>query len=93
MTETDWESDAVEPVLRLLHQAGIAVTAEVVATNLREGLEDAPTDREVAAALSELDDANFVRTSADADDYYRITDRGRGHVSNELEAEGFGFVD
>jgi hypothetical protein len=47
----------------------------------------------VAAALAELEDANYVRTLRDTDDYYLITDRGSGHVSNELDAEGVGFID
>lgn len=94
MTDTeDWQRDVVEPVLRVLHQAGVAVTADVVATNLDAVLDDAPTAVEVDAALAELDEDNFVRTFADTDGYYVITDRGSGHVSNELDEEGFGFID
>ncbi|MXR20987.1 hypothetical protein [Halobacterium bonnevillei] len=93
MTQTDWDSEAVEPVLRVLHQAGIAVNAAVVAANLGAVGAGRPSTAEVAAALAELEDANYVRTLGDTDDYYLITDRGSGHVSNELDAEGFGFVD
>jgi hypothetical protein len=93
MTQTDWDSDAVEPVLRVLHQAGIAVNADVVAANLDAVGAGQPSTAEVAAALAELEDANYVRTVGDTDDYYLITDRGSGHVSNELDAEGFGFID
>ncbi|MGB9965202.1 hypothetical protein [Halobacterium hubeiense] len=89
----DWEQDVVEPVLRVLHQAGVAVTADVVATNLDAVLDDAPSAAEVDAALAELVEDNLVRPFADADGYYVITDRGSGHVGNELDEEGFGFVD
>ncbi|MFB6268877.1 MAG: hypothetical protein ABEH83_02975 [Halobacterium sp.] len=93
MVDTDWETDAAEPVLRLLHQAGIAVTADVVATNLAEVAEGSPSRMEAAAALAELESVNFVRTFADTDDYYLITSTGADHVANELESEGFGFID
>jgi hypothetical protein len=94
VTDTDeWRNDAAEPVLRLLYQAGIAVTGDVVETNLGAVADVSPTTAAVSAALAELEGENFVRTFAETDDYYLITDRGRGHVANELEHEGFGFVD
>ena len=93
VTDTEDRDRDVEAVLRVLHRAGVAVTADVIATNLAAVLDDAPTPTEVDAALAELDERGLARTFADTDDYYVITDPGSGHVSNELNEEGFGFVD
>ncbi|NIC00359.1 purine-nucleoside phosphorylase [Halobacterium sp. R2-5] len=84
--------EVAEAVLRVLHQAGVAVTADVVATNLAAALDDEPTTAEVADELAALAEDDLVRLFADTDEYYVITDRGSAHVSTELDEEGFGFV-
>jgi len=77
----------------VLHRAGVAVTANVVATNLDAVFDDAPAEPEMASALEELDEEGLARTFRDSADYYVVTDRGSAHVSDELDEEAFGFVD
>jgi hypothetical protein len=92
MSSADWNSDAVEPVLRVLYQAGIGISPAAIAANLDEYLDAPPDSEEIRHALDELREAELVRT-LDGGEYFLLTDGGRSYVGNEIEQEGYGFID
>lgn len=92
MSTENWDSDAVEPVLRVLYQAGIGISPAAITANLDEYLEEPPDPEAVRQALDELQDSELVRT-LDGDEYFLLTDGGRSYVGNEIEQEGYGFID
>lgn len=89
----DWERDAVEPVLRVLYQAGIGISPAAITANLDEYVEDPPDPEEVRLALEELADEELVRSLQDDGQFFLLTDGGRSYVGNEIEQEGYGFID
>ncbi|GAA0653721.1 hypothetical protein [Salarchaeum japonicum] len=80
-----------EAVLRVLSQAGIAVSPGGIAANLRELSDRDIDDAAVADALDALEAENYVRPIDDT--HYRITDHGRDYVKTEFGDEAPGYID
>ncbi|MGB9986408.1 hypothetical protein [Salarchaeum japonicum] len=83
--------DSEEAVLRVLSQAGIAVSPGGVAANLRELSDVDITASQVEESFGALEAENYVRPIDDT--HYRITDHGRDHVKNELGDDAPGYID
>ncbi|MEE6211329.1 hypothetical protein U3A55_14370 [Salarchaeum sp. III] len=83
--------ESSEAVLRVLSQAGIAVSPGGIAANLRELYEVDVTESTVENALGALEDENYVRALDDT--HYRITDHGRDYVASEFGDEAPGYVE
>lgn len=83
--------ESEDAVLRVLSQAGIAVSPGGIVANLRELYDVDLGEAAVADALDTLEDENYVRALDDT--HYRITDHGRDYVVSEFGDEAPGYID
>jgi Fe2+ or Zn2+ uptake regulation protein len=78
----DWKNSATEPVLRLLAESDLALSAKSIVFNLDEQLERPPSRATVHRALSGALDAGLVTQPEGT--LYAITDTGRDYVAGNL---------
>jgi Fe2+ or Zn2+ uptake regulation protein len=79
---TDWKNSATDPVLRLLAESDLALSAKSIVYNLDQQLERPPSRATVHRALSGALDAGLVTQPEGA--LYAITDTGRDYVAGNL---------
>lgn len=82
MTQVDWRNSATEPVLHLLDDSGLALSAKSIVYNLNEQLDRSPSRATVHRALSGALDAGLVYQPEGS--LYAITDTGRDYLHGEL---------
>jgi len=80
--QADWKNSATEPVLRLLADSDLALSATSIVYNLNKQLERPPSRATVHRALSGALDAGLVHQPEGA--LYAITDTGRDYVAGDL---------
>lgn len=90
---TDWQTDATDPAMRVLYQAGVALSPHSIVANLEEYAGEAPTVVETQETLEALEEEGMVRRLDRPEEYYVITDHGRDYVETEIDDEAFGFID
>jgi hypothetical protein len=89
----EWKTDATDPIMRVLYQAGVALSPHSIVTNIEEYAGEAPSVVETQEALEALEAEGMVRRLDRPEEYYVITDHGTDYVETEIDAEAFGFVD
>ena len=85
------QNEATEPVLRVLYQAGVALSADSVVANLDAYVDESHGRAAVEEALAGLEDADLVRRLDREGDYYEVTGRGGDYVETEVDQEALGF--
>lgn len=90
---SEQQNEATEPVLRVLYQAGVALSPDSVAANLEAYADESHGSSAVEAALAGLEDADLVRRLDRDGEYYEVTERGADYVETEVDQEAFGFID
>jgi repressor of nif and glnA expression len=83
--QVDWKNSATEPVLRLLDDSDLALSATSIVYNLNKRLERPPSRATVHRALSGALDAELVHQPEGA--LYEITDTGRAYLAGELSVD------
>jgi Fe2+ or Zn2+ uptake regulation protein len=78
----DWKNSATEPVLRLLSESDLALSAKSIVYNLNEQLERPPSRATVHRALSGALNAGLVTQPEGT--LYAITNTGRDYVAGNL---------
>ncbi|MFB6220293.1 MAG: hypothetical protein ABEH90_02540 [Halolamina sp.] len=86
-----FDSDATEPVLRLLYQSGVGISPSGIAINLDDRMDDPPTRTAVLNAVRELNEGTYVRQLDEVESCYIITEHGRDYVEAEIDEEAMGF--
>jgi len=74
----EWMNQTDDRVLELLAESDLILSPSVIAKNLEY------TRNWVSRRLGKLEEAELVKQVDSG--YYRITDRGRGYLSGELDA-------
>lgn len=87
----DQQTDATEPVMRVLYQAGVALSPDSIVANLDAYADVSHGLSTVEEALSGLEAAGLVRQLDREGEYYQVTDRGSDYVETEIDQEAFGF--
>ena len=82
MTQTDWQNSATDPVLRLLAESGLALSATSIVYNLDKRLERPPSRATVHRALSGALDAGLVHQPKGS--LYEITELGQEYLTGNL---------
>jgi Fe2+ or Zn2+ uptake regulation protein len=85
MTRPDWENSATKPVLRLLADSDLALSAKSIVYNLKQQLERPPSRATVHRALSGALRAELVVQPEGT--LYEITDTGRAYLAGEITPE------
>ena len=80
--QVDWKNSATQPVLRLLADSDLALSATSIVFNLNKQLERPPSRATVHRALSGALDAGLVHQPEGA--LYAITGTGRAYLAGEL---------
>jgi Fe2+ or Zn2+ uptake regulation protein len=88
---TDWKNSATEPVLRLLAESDLALSAKSIVYNLEQRLERPPSRATVHRALSGALDAGLVTQPEGK--LYAITDTGRNYVAGNLSMSEIGAIE
>lgn len=88
---SDQQHEATEPVLRVLYQAGVALSPDSVVANLDTYADVSHGQAAVEEALAGLADADLVRVLDREDRYYELTRRGEDYVETEVDQEAVGF--
>lgn len=88
---SDQQTEATEPVMRVLYQAGVALSPDSIVANLDAYADESHGPAAVNEALSGLEDAEFVRRLDREGEYYEVSDRGSNYVETEIDQEAFGF--
>jgi len=83
MTRAEWENSATKPVLRLLSDSGLALSAKSIVYNLEEQLERPPSRATVHRSLSGALDAGLVYQPEGT--LYAISDAGRDYLAGDLK--------
>lgn len=89
----DWETDATDPTMRVLYQAGVALSPHSIVANLEEYAGEAPSVVEVQETLEALESEGLVRRLDHPEEYYVITEHGSDYVETEIDTESLGFID
>lgn len=87
----DQQTEATEPVMRVLYQAGVALSPDSLVANLDAYADESHGPAAVGEALSGLEEAGLVRQLDREGEYYEVTDRGSDYVETEIDQEAFGF--
>ncbi|GAB7012180.1 hypothetical protein [Halolamina salina] len=87
----EFDSDAVEPTLRLLYQSGVGISPSGIAANLHDRMDDPPDRTAVLNAVRELADTRLIRKLDEMESCYIITDHGRDYVETEIDDEAPGL--
>lgn len=82
MTQPGWKNSATEPILRLLADSDLALSATSIVYNLDQRLERPPSRATVHRALSGALEAGLVRQPKGS--LYEITDTGRAYRAGDL---------
>lgn len=80
--QPEWKNSATEPILGLLADSDLALSATSIVYNLEQRLERPPSRATVHRALSGALDAGLVTQPEGA--LYAITDTGRDYVAGNL---------
>jgi Fe2+ or Zn2+ uptake regulation protein len=88
---TDWKNSATEPVVRLLAEADLALSAKSIVYNLEQRLERPPSRATVHRALSGALDAGLVTQPEGT--LYAITDAGQDYVAGNLSMSEIGLAE
>lgn len=86
--QVDWKNSATEPVLRLLADSDLGLSATSIVYNLDKQLERPPSRATVHRALSGALDAGLVHQPEGA--LYEITDTGRAYLAGDLSVSDIG---
>lgn len=89
----DWETDATAPTMRVLYQAGVALSPHSIVANLEEYAGGAPSVVEVQETLEALEERELVRRLDRPEEYFVITEHGADYVETEIDSEALGFID
>lgn len=84
MTQPEWRNSATEPVLRLLDETDLALSAKSIVYNLEQQLERPPSRATVHRALSGALDTGLVTQPEGT--LYQITEKGRAYLAGDLTA-------
>jgi predicted transcriptional regulator len=87
----EFDSDAVEPTLRLLYQSGVGISPSGIAANLDDRMDDPPARAAVLNAVRELSEAGLVRSLSDVESCYVVTEHGRDYAETELDDQAPGL--
>ncbi|WP_302082909.1 ArsR family transcriptional regulator [Salinibaculum rarum] len=89
--QVDWKNSATKPVLRLLADSDLALSATSIVYNLNKQLERPPSRATVHRALSGALEAELVHQPEGA--LYEITDTGRKYLTGDLRADEIEVTD
>jgi predicted transcriptional regulator len=87
----EFDSDAVDPTLRLLYQSGVGISPSDIAANLDHRMDDPPARAAVLNAVRELAEAGLVRSLSEVESCYVVTEHGRDYVEAEVDDEAMGL--
>lgn len=79
----EWQNSATQPVLRLLSEHDLALSASAIYYNLSRQLERPPSRSTVTRALKGLRDAGLVDQPYRS--LYEITDKGEAYFASDLD--------
>lgn len=82
-----WMNKATDPVLELLDEIDMAVTAGAIEFELEQSLEDPPGHTTLYRALNQLDSRGYInRPRGEGTNLIEITDRGREYLRGQRDA-------
>ena len=84
----DWENSATKPVLKLLAEHDLALSATGIYYNLDQALERAPSQATVTRALKGLREVGLVNQPHGS--LYQITEKGRKYLAGDLDTSDLG---
>lgn len=82
----EWMNKASIPVLELLAEADVALSAGSIVHNLQVDLTDAPSRATIYRALDPLEEHGLVGEEGEKSSHYRITSEGRAYLEGERDA-------
>lgn len=85
VSEPDWANSATDPILRLLAEAGVAISPGGIVVNLNQRLERPPSRSTVTRAIEGLRDRGLIRRLVPNRAYYTLTETGREYVRTKLD--------
>jgi Fe2+ or Zn2+ uptake regulation protein len=88
---SDQQNEATDSVLRVLYQAGVALSPDSIVANLDVYADDSHHEATVQTALDGLEEASLVRRLDQEGDYYVVTDSGADFLETEIDQESLGF--
>ncbi len=78
---------ATDPVLELLAEIDMAITAGAIEFELQQSLNDPPGHSTIYRALNELEERDYIaRPRGEGTNLIRITDRGLEYLRGERDA-------
>lgn len=80
----DWRDSATKPVLKLLAEHDLALSATAIYYNLEQRLERPPSQATVTRALKGLREVGLVEQPHGS--LYQITGKGREYLAGDLDA-------
>ncbi|SER15300.1 helix-turn-helix domain-containing protein [Natrinema salaciae] len=84
MVNEDWQNSATDPVLRLLYEAGIAVSPGAITLNLQYQLERPPSRSTVTRAIEGLSDQGLITKMDPEKPYYTLTEEGEEYAEKNI---------
>lgn len=88
---TDQQNEATESVMRVLYQAGVALSPDSIVATLDVYADDSHDEATVREALGGLEAESLVRRLDREGDYYVVTDSGSDFLETEIDQESLGF--
>lgn len=75
---------AVDPVLDLLSESGISLSAPTIHHNLQLRMTDPPGRSTVYDALDDLEDHGYVESTGGKTEHFQITEKGEEYRESEV---------
>ena len=75
---------AVDPVLDLLSESGISLSAPTIDHNLQLRMTDPPGRSTIYQAIDDLEEHGYIESTGGATEHYRITEKGERYRESEV---------
>lgn len=75
---------AVDPVLDLLAESGISLSAPTIHHNLQLRMTDPPGRSTIYQAIEDLEVHGYIKSTGGQTEHYRITDKGQDYRGSEV---------
>lgn len=75
---------AVDPVLDLLSESGVSLSAPTIHHNLQLRMTDPPGRSTIYQAIEDLETHGYIESTGGATEHYRITEVGEDYRESEV---------
>lgn len=83
----EWMNVAVDPILEILDDSGLALPPKTIRVNISRLMEDSPGRTTIFRALDALEEHEYIDRLPDPETHFVITDKGKNYLHGQRGSE------